>query len=980
MAARPAGPILVARGGFGTSYRNYEGNEPDVITKLYGVIRGDIPEYRYSREEINKLITVKREFHINMAAEHPAYAFTAQMNTFIGVGPAVLVGKSAPSNGSRFPLYTHIPANSYAFWQDANGLYPAVKMPYLGQDFSAGHNNLTFPKILECFDLFVYFHTSFIHNDMKLNNFLYNPTTQKVSIIDLGNSKPFTLSVPGQINMPCFHGAGQYYFSYPPESIFFDVQLGQQISADLRLRYCNYFAGAPIVNDTERGWIASTSINKMLETVLEDYFLTSAPSTFTLSDKQSLLIGITTDLYGFGMQLVYSLRNVNARYNTEYKISNNNVTFFEIIRRIQLLLTHIHPKLRPFHFSILYYFKKFNNLFNNPESANLNINGNTYFKLSVFGNQVIYANPNSVMALGINNCPITTVDIQDNMLIFAFLIIKTRDEILAYFKSKTLGKFTKLMYRNVFIDAIAYFNISDNYTNGLEKLSFSREIIASRGREFIAAGFLPAGTPILAVPVPAAAPLPVPVPVPVPAVAPVAVPVPVPAAAPVAVPVAVAAPPPRAAPPPPVAVAAPPPPPPPPVVDAGPSDAQIKKEVQELIKQGKHRIAAYLTVIARYPKAKGGGNSEESNASKILLGSIPLGHAKFSGVNTLIMKDKERNHRTIHPKKQSEELLILLKNHIINDTHLLSILVKLFEQKIIYTSLRGNLQGFSKLLLNIVEEAYTTSTSHELQTLGPYLMSLIISNIINSKSKNSTIHGGRVTALGPLSILGPRTIKNRNSKFRASLHLNKTRKLNSKNYNLQTISKLNNTNNSKDTMYSSFQYDIITSQLLASNAPGKINVFYDYYLRNLENKEDIFIKLLNIKLDSDDTLVSIQKFLENKKYTELDKFLIKHAYSPSMSNAKKVLNTLNSVTISSYYFAFKDDVDRYEFLFNLYNNIPESEHDVENLANIFCKSKLGDNPFNIASHTRTSHTNSSLHLSTSDHFLPSPLATNVELS
>jgi serine/threonine protein kinase len=468
MAARPHYPIFLSQGGFGTSYRNYAGNEPDIITKLYGLIQTDYPQELYSRGEIAKMNELRNEFRINNAARYPAYRFSVGMNTFIGVGVEQQVGESALlANRTTFPIAAHIPSNAYTFWTVINPrgqrLYPAIKMPFLGENFSNGHRTLTFPILLECFDLFVYFHTSFIHNDMKLNNFLYNPATQKVCIIDFGNTKPFRLSVAGQINMPCFHGVGRYYFSYPPESLFSSITLGQPIPQYLITQYYAYFATAANDPSIERGWISSPSINTMLEIVFRDYFRTNNAGIYTLTDKHSLWIGITTDLYGFGVGLVDSLQNINPVYNLEYNISNRKVRFLHIVGRIQLLLTHIHPRLRPLHYSILYYFKSFNISLNNPaRSAELKINANPYFKLSVFGNEEVYTNPNSVMALGMNNCPIPLIDVQENLLIFAFLIIKTRAEILAYFRSTERGIFSKLIYRNVYADAIVYFNNSDN--------------------------------------------------------------------------------------------------------------------------------------------------------------------------------------------------------------------------------------------------------------------------------------------------------------------------------------------------------------------------------------------------------------------------------------------------------------------------------------------------------------------------------------
>jgi hypothetical protein len=348
------------------------------------------------------------------------------------------------------------------------------------------------------------------------------------------------------------------------------------------------------------------------------------------------------------------------------------------------------------------------------------------------------------------------------------------------------------------------------------------------------------------------------------------------------------------------------------------------------------------------------------------------------------MKDKELNHRTIHPKKHGEKLLTLLRDYISNDKHILSVIVKLLGKRS-YTSVRENLQEFSELLVSIIKKAYSARNSEDgPELLGPYLISLIIGNILNFKVKN-TIATSEPILGGRLTNNRYKTLKTHN--LRKSLHANRTRRLLSNKHTLQA-KKSNNNNNSNDTMYSPFQYDIITSQLFVSSVPGKINVFYKYYLHTLENKEDIFIKLLNMKLENHRTLASIQKLLEHKKYTELDTFLIKHADKHVISDAKRVLNALSGAMISGYYFAFTEDNDRYEFLFNLFNNIPETENDVEELANMFYKSKLGNNPFitstsinytkNFSSSKSNSINANSSDPSTLAHLPPSPRATSME--
>jgi hypothetical protein len=150
-------------------------------------------------------------------------------------------------------------------------------------------------------------------------------------------------------------------------------------------------------------------------------------------------------------------------------------------------------------------------------------------------------------------------------------------------------------------------------------------------------------------------------------------------------------------------------------------------------------------------------------------------------------------------------------------------------------------------------------------------------------------------------------------------------------------------------MYSSFQYDIISDQLISSDAPGKLNTLYNYYLRYLKNGENIFIKLLSIKLNNNDTVNKIQELLENKDYTELETFLTREKSEPEfkVSDAEKILNAFNIVIISSYYFAFTNDNSRYEFLFNLYNNISENDEGIEKLAKFIYESNPTKNNTNI---------------------------------
>jgi hypothetical protein len=104
-------------------------------------------------------------------------------------------------------------------------------------------------------------------------------------------------------------------------------------------------------------------------------------------------------------------------------------------------------------------------------------------------------------------------------------------------------------------------------------------------------------------------------------------------------------------------------------------------------------------------------------------------------------------------------------------------------------------------------------------------------------------------------------------------------------------------------------------------------------------------------LDNKEILISIQGLLDNRRYSELDEYLIEQRDKYTLENVcaipkdAELLNTLGLSIIAEYYFSFTDDDERYMYMSDLYKNIPNTEDEAREFAEKISRTKLGNNPF-----------------------------------
>ena len=81
--------------------------------------------------------------------------------------------------------------------------------------------------------------------------------------------------------------------------------------------------------------------------------------------------------------------------------------------------------------------------------------------------------------------------------------------------------------------------------------------------------------------------------------------------------------------------------------------------------------------------------------------------------------------------------------------------------------------------------------------------------------------------------------------------------------------------------------------------------------------------------------------------SELESFLSEHSEKDITikSEKERIFNELGIRLIVEYYFAFNNDTERFEFLHNLFNNIPDTVKETHELADKFIKTPPGGNPF-----------------------------------
>ena len=273
--------VYVAAGGYGIIFGNFSQNEnePNVITKFFNANQGYVDE-EYVH---NALFTI----YIKGTRAAPTYP---RLTSIIGIGNPTSV-RNIRIRGVNYPEYHR------GCIHDGNYNFPVVKMPYLGKNLwgngqggsGQGHRGLTLHAFMNIFETFIFFHTTAVHGDMKMDNILWDGASGKAAIIDLGLTNQFRKGrVPWLVrNRP------DPYFPWPPE-----YWTGPQRNYYSKIQYISRFdQPAYIPAGAENFWSVRQSIRRMLETVYDDYL------SRDINDAKCLTMGLTADLYGIGKTL-----------------------------------------------------------------------------------------------------------------------------------------------------------------------------------------------------------------------------------------------------------------------------------------------------------------------------------------------------------------------------------------------------------------------------------------------------------------------------------------------------------------------------------------------------------------------------------------------------------------------------------------------------------------------------------------------------
>jgi hypothetical protein len=149
-------------------------------------------------------------------------------------------------------------------------------------------------------------------------------------------------------------------------------------------------------------------------------------------------------------------------------------------------------------------------------------------------------------------------------------------------------------------------------------------------------------------------------------------------------------------------------------------------------------------------------------------------------------------------------------------------------------------------------------------------------------------------------------------------------------------------------MYGKEQSDLIANNLVSTSPSGVLNIFHKYYI---SDKPEIFKLLLKIPTYEPAPLLVIQELLDSQNYDELNNYLNK--YIENYQNVAEAggfagdnfLNEVGVDVITAYYYGFAENDDRYKFLHEFFDNIPETIEEVRVIAKQFVETDIGKNPF-----------------------------------
>lgn len=387
----------------------------------------------------------------------------------------------------------HYPTDSVSHPAGGPRRYRVIKMNNMGVELydRTGVDAMSVIGLMNLFENFVILHTGMIHNDVKGNNMMIHPATGQPSIIDFGLCTPFTLSAVSdaaraqaitdaraagtdeddaerdavqQIPVPpysnrTFEGLnGVMWFAYPPEYNFTSIF---NVTEDI----------APLTDDlfnqiglTSQGY--GTSLNFYLQkiageaddahgqrirgpmtAIYNDYFA-QVPAVIS-RDMRNLQTAVTGDVYAVGLELYNTFSLFTGHSLPSAGLTAQLIELGpahdpaavtcdqpEFIKRLNRLLTATHPRVRPLHINILRHFDEYNARPGPVTRIMVRVAGAAapvfYTSVKCLGGIPAELFVDEGMALGVGGCPVTRQEVEDNYMVYYYLIHKSRNEIVAY--------------------------------------------------------------------------------------------------------------------------------------------------------------------------------------------------------------------------------------------------------------------------------------------------------------------------------------------------------------------------------------------------------------------------------------------------------------------------------------------------------------------------------------------------------------------
>ena len=478
-------PKYVTTAGFGCIFNNYgfgpgTPEEPTIITKFFGVngyegrnanLSKSYDEEKQSHQKVkdrcgnktNTFATMNSIFGIDL---HPHFTMQVKgykdpiyvkgpdgkvikqelTTEYQDVSPTMIC-ETPNAKGAALHTPVYKIKNS-----DGSITYPVIKMNNLGHDLFETPQDLDVKSFIQMMELMVVFHTGMIHNDMKGNNMLVSPLSRRVSLIDFGLSSEFNSLSP---TMPYFKRSyphlKQVWYAYPPEFAFVrsnakeyreplatnDPYVEEILDVYDQIKLQVQWPHNPVfeLNAGESMDDRHQRVSRILNKIHKDYFSKGhGPQIY-------LETAITADMYAVGLELPfnYGLKKRNDKMGvssklatTKIKIGTSEIKGDEFILRMNLLLTALHPKFRPYHINVIKLFNHFNPAFMTGAKTLIRVANEyePYCQITILNGKPSEIRVDSGMALGSLNCPITKDDVMNNLKVFYFMLQGERSDII----------------------------------------------------------------------------------------------------------------------------------------------------------------------------------------------------------------------------------------------------------------------------------------------------------------------------------------------------------------------------------------------------------------------------------------------------------------------------------------------------------------------------------------------------------------------